>query len=164
MGNNLTFLVTVMVKATMVGMTILIILTLMGFTILAPIINAIFSPEPSPGMYSLGPNFGRYTNAMADLYIFSTCIASFISGFMIRYWGRKTGSYFWQSFISGFIIGGIGPLLFLTSDLVRVFLFFFLFQDRLFIVNEYMTGLMYSLFSALIGLLGYSVANYRGVS
>jgi len=152
----------VQAKATLLSIIILIILTIVFFFSVEPVIDILFPPTPPPtGISIFGPNIQITLNTLAILYFLSVCFASSISGFLMGRWGRETGMYAWQSFISGFIIGILGPLLFFLVEEVRVFLIAFISQRILFFTNESITVLIFSLFSGLIGVLGYYMASRK---
>ena len=155
MNRNLKSLV-ILIKVISAGIIILVILTIVSAIILNFVLQSIISQEPAslyPGLEILV----RFEKFFIPLYILSTCIASFMSGYLLKCWGVETGLRAWQSFIGGFIVGVTIPFL-LMVDKSRTIFPLVLFPRKLFVVNE-LTLFFYCLFMALMGVLGYYIAS-----
>jgi hypothetical protein len=143
-----------MILATLVGLTIVTIVALVIHFKLAEIVVTLFpsppepDPPPNPGLsvVRLPANFDIYLTFLAFSVLLNGCIGSFTAEFLFRRLAGQAGSRTWQSFIIGFIIG------FFSLNL----------QEVLRNKPITMTGpLLYGLFTALIGLLGYYLAGRK---
>jgi hypothetical protein len=158
MSKNFKALI-LLAKTTLIGIMLLIILLIVSFIISGLIVDIFFLPGP-PVLGGGLENIGKSTLTFTVLYVLSTCIAGLISGFLIRYW-REEGTRAWHSLFSGFIIGISIPGILSVIGMSSAFLFLFVFSDQLFFVNEAITVFVYSLISALVGLLGYYLAERK---
>jgi hypothetical protein len=148
----------VLIKAISAGIIVLVTLACISIFILNFTTHYKVSQEPAslyPGLEILV----RFQENFLPLYILSTCIASFISGYLLKAWGTETDARAWQSLISGFIVGGSVPF-FLIFNKIRRFLFLVFFPQNLFFVNG-ISVFSYCLFMALMGFLGYYVASHK---
>jgi hypothetical protein len=146
----------VLLKVTSAGIIVLVTLIIVDVLILSLALQSKTSQNPTmlyPGLEMLA----RFRESFTALYFLSTCTASFLSGYLLKRWGVETGSWVWQSLVSGFIVGASFPFL-LIFDKIQVFSFLFVFPHDLLFAKE-LTFVFYGFFMALMGLLGYYVAS-----
>jgi drug/metabolite transporter (DMT)-like permease len=87
------------------------------------------------------------------LYFLSTCISSFISGFYLNRKQLHPKTHYWQSLISGLIIGAGGTIIFINSLVNELYTR----MDVTNIAGVITRGLIFGLSSTLVALIGYYV-------
>lgn len=170
---NLQKLFITTIIATTIGIVSLIALTLV-ITLLLPVFLNLVNPPPpdlppcpylpkgetfsepcddTPSMWpeSTFHNIFEFIISFVLLYFLSSGIAGFISGFFLNNKKLYPQTYYWQSLISGLIIGAIGPVAFITLMVNKSYN----------IMDVIMAGLIFGLPAALVALGGYYIAGRR---